>query len=147
MCSSPNIAINHPSPSSDRNWRKLPIAPIDRGFGRAAASICASVRAILLHMNDEATEQNQMALCRQHGRDFVPCPPDSKPGIALQTLDSVPINGLQHRPAAGTNGWYIWAGEFSSENDFFGPLHTSHLPQRLPQVVKFLGIPPEAAFS
>jgi hypothetical protein len=97
-------------------------------------------------MNDEATEQNQMALCRQYGRDFVPCPPDSKLGFALQTLGKVPINGLRHRPAGGTNGWYIWAGDYSSEKDFFEPLHTSHLLQRLPQVVRFLGLPPGSRF-
>ena len=97
-------------------------------------------------MSDGTTEQNQMALCRQYGRDFVPCPTDSKLGLALQTLGKTPINGLRHRPAGVTNGWYIWAGEYSSEKDFFEPLHTSHLLQRLPQVVGFLGLPPGSRF-
>ena len=97
-------------------------------------------------VSDEANEQNQMALCRRYGREFVPCPSDSKMGLALQTPGKAPINGLRHRPAAGTNGWYISAGDYSSEKDFFKPLHTSHLPQRLPQVVRFLGLPPGSRF-
>jgi len=97
-------------------------------------------------MGAELTEQIQMALCRQYGREFVPCPSDSKLGLALQTLGRMPINGLRHRPANGTNGWYIWAGEYSSDKDFFAPLHTWHLPQRLPEAVRFLGLPPGNRF-
>jgi hypothetical protein len=37
-------------------------------------------------------------------------------------------------------------GEFSSERDFFQPLHTSHLTQRLPQAVRFLGLSPGSRF-
>src|ERR1700722_8532866 len=33
-------------------------------------------------------------------------------------------------------GWYIWAGDYSSERDFFERLHTSHLRQRLPELVR-----------
>ena len=87
-------------------------------------------------------EQTQIATCRQYGRDFAPCPPDSKLGVALETLDQTPIHGLRHPPMGDTNGWYIWAGEYSSARDFFKPLHTSHLFQRLAEVVRFLGLPP-----
>jgi hypothetical protein len=97
-------------------------------------------------MNDATDEQVQIALCRQYGQDFVPCQPDSKLGIALQTLGKVPINGLRHRPANDTNGLYIWAGEVSAEKDFFQPLHTSHLTQRLPEAVRFLGLSPGSRF-
>jgi hypothetical protein len=97
-------------------------------------------------MSDEATEQIQRALCRQYGRDFVPCAPDSKLGLAIRTLGQVPINSLRHPPEGDTNGWYIWAGEYSAEKDFFEPLHASHLSQRLPQPVRFLGLPPGSRF-
>ena len=97
-------------------------------------------------MGNELTEQIQMALCRQYGRDFVSCPPDSKLGLALQTLGKMPINGLRHQPTGGTNGWYIWAGDYSPDKNFFAPLHTSHLPQRLPEAVRFLGLPPGSRF-
>jgi len=88
----------------------------------------------------------QVAICRKYGREFTACPPDSKIGIALHTLGRAPIHGLRHRPVGDTNGWYIWAGEYSSEKDFFKPLHASHLVQRLPEVVRFLGLPPGSRF-
>ena len=52
-------------------------------------------------------EQDQAAVCREHGREFVPCPPDSKLGVATQTLGQTPIHGLRHPPVGETNGWYI----------------------------------------
>lgn len=91
-------------------------------------------------------EQGQAAMCREHGREFVPCPPDSKLGVALQTLGQTPIQGLRHPPVGATNGWYILAGEYSSGADFFKPLHASHVIQRLPEVVRFLGLPPGSRF-
>ena len=69
-----------------------------------------------------------------------------KLGVALQTLDQTPIRGLRHPPTGETNGWYIWAGEYSSEKDFLQPLHASHLLQRLPEVIRFLGLPPGSRF-
>jgi hypothetical protein len=83
-------------------------------------------------------EQDQVAVCREHGREFSPCPADSKLGLAVQTLGQSPIHGLRHPPVGETNGWYIWAGEYSSDKDFFKPLHASHLTQRLPAGSRFL---------
>lgn len=91
------------------------------------------------------SEQDQVAVCREHGREFTASPPDSKLGVTIQTLGHTPIHGLRHPPVGDTNGWYLWAGEYSADKDFFTPLHASHLAQRLPEVVRFLGLPPEAA--
>ncbi len=92
------------------------------------------------------SSQTQQELCHQYGREFVPCPPDSKLGLATQTIGQNPINGLRHPPTCETSGWYIWAGEFSTSPEFFSPLHISHLPERLPEVLKFLGLPPGSRF-
>ncbi len=54
---------------------------------------------------------------------------------------------VRHPPLGDTNGWYIWGGQEMSESpDFFQPLHTEHLATRLPQVLKFLGLPPGYRF-
>ena len=97
-------------------------------------------------MNYVETQQIQMDLCREYGRVVVPCAPDSKLGLALRTISPRPIHGLRHPPTETTNGWYIWAGDYSSKTDFFEPLHTSHLSDRLPQVIRFLGLPPGSRF-
>jgi hypothetical protein len=55
----------------------------------------------------------------------------------------VPLNGLRHPPEGDTCGWYLWAGEtLSDAADFFKPLHVSHLVDRSPSIMRYLGLPP-----
>jgi hypothetical protein len=89
---------------------------------------------------------DQGAVCLDHWREFTPCPPDSKLGVAVRTLGQAPVHGLRHPPVGESNGWYIWAGEYSSDKDFFKPVHISHFIQRLPEVTRFLGLPPGSRF-
>ncbi len=56
-------------------------------------------------------EAAQRAFCRERNAHFVNAPSDSKPGFALVTEESRPMNGLRDPPAGDTNGWYIWFGE------------------------------------
>src|SRR5258708_6930715 len=54
-----------------------------------------------------------------------------------------PLNGLRHPPQGDTTGWYIWSGEqFSTDSEFFVPLHVLHLNDRCPEIVKYLGLGP-----
>ena len=71
----------------------------------------------------------------------------SKIGIALSTIGLQPVNGLRHKEENGTNGWYIWCGEELKESDdFFSPLHVEHISEYLPQVGKYLALPPGYRF-
>jgi hypothetical protein len=67
-----------------------------------------------------------------------------KVGISLNVGTGLqPVNGLRHSPVGDTSGWYIWAGEaYSSDADFFMPLHVSHLPARCQIVMPYLALPP-----
>lgn len=87
---------------------------------------------------------NQMALCAKYGAHFQETPCDLKVGVALNVREAVvPINGLRHIPVGDTSGWYIWAGgDPSPADDFFKPLHASHLQEWCPQVIKYLGLSP-----
>ncbi len=91
-------------------------------------------------------QDEQAAICRRYACKFVASSTESKTGLAIQTLGLRPLHGLRHPPTDGATGWYIWAGELSVEADFFFPIHTSHLTEKLPQVVKFLGLPPGSRF-
>ena len=74
--------------------------------------------------------------------------PSSKLGMALLTIGELPINGLRLRPTNGTNGWYIWCGgEMSEDPDFFASLHVEHMAERLPQIIKYLDLPPGYRFQ
>ncbi len=88
---------------------------------------------------------DQRAVCARLG--VTPDAPsgDSRLGIArnARQSDLWPLNGLRHRPAHGTSGWYIWRGaDLSQADDFFESLHTSHLPDWCPDAMRFLGLPP-----
>jgi len=88
--------------------------------------------------------KEQMIICKKYGTDFIEAAPYLKVGIAenVKTL-LIPINGLRIPLKGDTTGWYIWAGEeFSSDPDFFVPLHIEHLGEWCPQIIKFLGLPP-----
>lgn len=75
-----------------------------------------------------------------------PAPLD-KIGVALHTLSLRPLNGLRHLPHRGTAGWYLWGGtELSQDPDFFQPMHFSHVPERYPDVVQYLALPPGSRF-
>lgn len=92
-------------------------------------------------------EIRQMETCRRYACEFVRSPADSKVGLALNTLQKMPINGLRHPPQKGTNGWYIWCGEALDESpDFFSPVHVTHLFDKFPEVISLLGLPPGYRF-
>ena len=85
----------------------------------------------------------QLATCRRFGVEPSPAPLDFKVGISLNVREGIqPLNGLRCSPANGTTGWYIWAGEWSDDPDFFKPLHVSHLSEWCPQAVPYLQLPP-----
>ncbi len=57
-----------------------------------------------------------------------------------------PIHGLRHPPRRQTNGWYIWTGDLSADEDFFKPLHQSHLVEQVPELEPLLVLPPGMRF-
>lgn len=92
-------------------------------------------------------EPSQQSICDSVGVEPSPCHSKDKLGIALATIGQLPINGLRHSPENGTCGWYIWCGEVLEEGaDFFQALHVSHIAQYLPEVQKYLALPPGHRF-
>jgi hypothetical protein len=71
---------------------------------------------------------------------------DLKTGLAIKSLNQVPIYGVRCQPETGTNGWFIWGGLYSSADDFFEPVHTVHLSDLLPIVLPYLRLPPGYKF-
>jgi hypothetical protein len=88
--------------------------------------------------------QLQISVCTEHAVAYFPIDETLKVGIAKNfRLGIQPLNGLRHSPTSETSGWYFWRGEeLSTAIDFFEPLHTFHLADRAPQVLKYLGLPP-----
>lgn len=97
-------------------------------------------------MSPAELEQVQREICGRFGASCVISALDSKLGFALSTTGE-PIHGLRHPPAGGTNGWYIYRGEeYSPRANFFQALHVSHLEERCPEALPYLGLPPGYRF-
>lgn len=87
--------------------------------------------------------KEQKALCSKYSTNFIDSPNDLKVGISISVREGeLPVHGLRHPLEDGTTGWYIWSGEYSTEPDFFKPLHVKHLEEWCPWILKYLGLPP-----
>ncbi|MBX4907030.1 MULTISPECIES: hypothetical protein [Rhizobium] len=85
----------------------------------------------------------QKEICDRYGSPLVAPLPHQIVGIARNVKSGFrPINGLRHPVVGNTTGWYIWAGEYSFADDFFSPLHISHLADWAPIVEQYLGLAP-----
>lgn len=89
-----------------------------------------------------AATAEQISLCARFKSEVVPAEPNLKLGIALATLDFLPLNASRHLQENGTCGWYIYGGEYSSAPDFYQPLHVAHLSEYCPKILPYLALAP-----
>lgn len=109
------------------------------------ASVPALVKAIvrLTKITMKTIEKQQKEICLKFGSNYIESNENMKVGIALNTIGQTPLNALRHNPENNTCGWYIWGGEeMSKDPNFFQPLHVSHLNEKCPEIIKYLGLAP-----
>jgi hypothetical protein len=97
-------------------------------------------------MMSRSSETDQKEVCLRVGSEFVPALPDLKVGLAIASLENSPIYGVRIVPEGDTTGWYIWGGPYSTDPNFFEPVHTAHLGNLCPLVGKYLGLAPGFKF-
>lgn len=98
-------------------------------------------------MTYKQVEDKQRSFCEEQNQPYVAADPELKVGFALETRGRLPLHGLRHPPQGDTTGWYLWGGEeFPSGDDSFSPVHTMHLIQLQPNIIKFMGLPPGYRF-
>lgn len=91
-------------------------------------------------METEIIKQ-QREICEKYGFEFEPSDLHLKVGISLDVKDNVqPIHALRHPAEGDTTGWYIWAGDYSDDKDFFKSLHVVHLLEWCPLILPYLGL-------
>ncbi|PPJ22352.1 hypothetical protein C5E45_23535 [Nocardia nova] len=91
------------------------------------------------------TLEMQQSVCARYGLTGVP--PEPMVALAVETVGAMPIYGTRLELGDGDNvGWFLHCGEFSDATDFYGPVHTDHLKQLLPQVISYLRLPPGSRF-
>ncbi|WP_193014439.1 MULTISPECIES: hypothetical protein [Gammaproteobacteria] len=90
--------------------------------------------------NELAITEQQKNLCEKY--QALPMSPEDMVAIALDTLHANPIFGARiKRPQDGTISWFFYCGEHCKRDDFYQTLHTSHLNELLPEVIKYLYLP------
>nr|WKF61529.1 hypothetical protein HUO10_006060 [Paraburkholderia busanensis] len=85
---------------------------------------------------------DQRSICQRFGAEYTPPEASQKVGISLGSLGNVPLHAVRLFPKNGTCGWYIHGGEYSPDDDFYQPLHVTHLIGRCPNIVPYLALPP-----
>lgn len=98
-------------------------------------------------MTTEEIYETQERLCKKYGAGYSKSNIGAMVGVADGLYDYSPINGLRHSTTESTTGWYIWAGEYSDEQDFFKPMHLEHLIEKYPELIPYLGLPPGWRFQ
>ena len=89
--------------------------------------------------------KKQKEICRKYTAEYFETSFDKLIGVALKSFDKfeMPINGLRHPIENDQSAnWYIWAGEYSDADDFFSPVHVSHLLEICPKALHYLGLGP-----
>jgi hypothetical protein len=84
-------------------------------------------------------------ICAKFDVPFVDVDQSQTMGVAENVRHNVmPINGLRLSPDGDFSGWYIWAGTnmHPEDDDFYKPLHVSHIDNWNPLVSKYLGLAP-----
>jgi hypothetical protein len=86
----------------------------------------------------------RMELCTKYGAEFLDADPGLTVGIALNVREGLlPVNGMRLMPEGTATGWFIWGGQVASdEDDFYQPLHASHVDEWSPLISKYLGLAP-----
>lgn len=98
-------------------------------------------------MHNERRQQ-QESICKKYGAGIETCPADLKVGISRNIRDGIlPINGVRIKPEGDLSGWFIWAGEWSDDPEFFVPLHVAHLNDWCPSAIPYLLLPPGWRFQ
>lgn len=91
-------------------------------------------------MNEKIIEQ-QKIICQKYNSQFMPLSDKDLVAVALETIGKMPINGMRYITQKDENiSWYIYCGEFSNKEDFFKPIHISHLVDIMPSILPYLSL-------
>jgi hypothetical protein len=57
-----------------------------------------------------------------------------------------PVQGVRCRPSGDTCGWFLWAGDYSTDPNFFVPSTVLEVIAARPEISHYLGLPPGWGF-
>lgn len=97
--------------------------------------------------NENELNQLQKQLCEKYNSPCFFCSESEIIGVAIESIKSQPIYGVRQRRENNTCGWYLWGGDYSEDENFFQPVHFSHVYEIVPEYVfKYLALAPGFKF-
>jgi hypothetical protein len=135
----------------NKNMRDLTVATIyTYSVGSVGVPVlCAQLRKAsrIARCVSVNVQEVQAALCSRIGAAVDIVGGEDKLGVSRAVLQDIwPVKGVRHPAEGDTCGWYIWAGEYSEDPDFFMPFHARHVFEARPEVVQYLGLAPGWGF-
>lgn len=100
-------------------------------------------------MNSDEGElkQLQKKICEKYNSPCFFCSENEFVGVAIESIKNQPLYGVRHRRENDTCGWYLWGGEYSDDDEFFQPVHFSHIHEIIPNyALKYLALAPGFKF-
>lgn len=89
--------------------------------------------------------EKQINICQKYNLEMLP--PEPMVALALTSLNKMPIYGCRVKVTENENiSWFFHCGEYSDTDDFYSPIHTSHLETLLPFVIPYLYLPSNTRF-
>lgn len=85
-------------------------------------------------------------ICKKYGSNYVEFNEVLNIGVNIESLTKKPIYGVRINPTSDTAGWYVWGGDYSEDDNFFQPIHGSHLLEALPWLSNYLALAPGYKF-
>ncbi|WP_197715406.1 hypothetical protein [Aquitalea magnusonii] len=83
----------------------------------------------------------QEVVCKKFNSPYLPIAGQEMVALAVQTIGKMPIYGVRViKEHPDDIEWFIHCGEFSGEDDFYKPIHASHLSEMLPAIEKYLAL-------
>ena len=82
-------------------------------------------------------------ICDRYAAEFTPIDWGLRVAIADDFFgDALPKNGVRIEVEGNMTGWYLYASDTISEAvDYYKPYCAEHLPDILPSVIPYLGLP------
>ncbi|WP_230974055.1 hypothetical protein [Burkholderia territorii] len=115
-------------------------------LGLIAAKLKANLEGVVMEQrNAQELIRLQLDMCRRYG--LSDAAPEDMVAVAISTLGKMPVYGTRiSLPERENVSWFFHCGEYSDAVDFYQAVHTDHLAQLLPAVLKYLRLPHGSKF-
>jgi hypothetical protein len=98
-----------------------------------------NVDELMLYNDWNIHIEKQKEICAKYNSKWKPISKNLNIGVS-ENLNLETLNGLRNKTESGKVCWFIWSGEYSTDDNFFKPICAEHLLQKKPKLIDYLGL-------